>query len=60
MWQKTPIEEYGEVDKVNMNIKIKTPQGRKTNSKRAASPLEGTEKKTRTESSSSSEDEEEN
>ena len=59
MWLKTPLTEFGEIDEVEMKTIFKTPEGRNATNKRAESPLEGTEKKSRTTSSSSSSEDEE-
>ena len=42
-----PIIEFGEIDPIELNVKINTPEGRKNVNKRGASPLTGLEKKPR-------------
>ena len=47
IWLKTPLTEFGEINDVELEYKISTPEGRMTYNKRGASPLTGTEKKIR-------------
>ena len=56
-WMKTPLTEFGDIDEIEFQFQVKTPEGRRISNKRGASPLAGQEKKQRDGSESQTDDE---